>query len=290
MDLSVKKVSSGHSHSHHLSSGAYESLRCASRSINSHHLSHSHLPSHHQHQVHSSALNQNLLMNELAARYMILNSELRSSSQSPVHSSSHVGGGGGSGGGGGGGGSLSSLLPYLLLRPFGSSDASSLLSASSPSHSPSSNLHHPRQGDNLLLAAAAAAAAAASSPTNSPRPLGSSSGPGHLLASVVRHSNHHLHHQRHSPALSPGMHSSDIDLPLTVDSVTATADLLLDSTGGTLTHKPRITRPLTGRYVRHGTGASPSTLLSLRKMLEERKMRIKPLPRKGYKKNVRRRK
>jgi len=34
--------------------------------------------------------------------------------------------------------------------------------------------------------------------------------------------------------------------------------------------RKRISRPLTGRHVRHGTGASPSTLVTLRNMLRER--------------------
>ena len=34
--------------------------------------------------------------------------------------------------------------------------------------------------------------------------------------------------------------------------------------------RKRISRPLTGRHVRHGTGASPQTLLTLRNMIQER--------------------
>lgn len=48
---------------------------------------------------------------------------------------------------------------------------------------------------------------------------------------------------------------------------------LLDTSGGLgagPNERKRISRPLTGRHVRHGTGASPSTLLVLRKLLKER--------------------
>lgn len=34
--------------------------------------------------------------------------------------------------------------------------------------------------------------------------------------------------------------------------------------------RKRISRPLTGKHVRHGTGASPSTLVSLRNMIQQR--------------------
>lgn len=44
-----------------------------------------------------------------------------------------------------------------------------------------------------------------------------------------------------------------------------------DTFTGYLSERKRIVRPLTGRHVRHGTGASPSTLASLRAMLQERK-------------------
>lgn len=37
------------------------------------------------------------------------------------------------------------------------------------------------------------------------------------------------------------------------------------------TIRKRITRPLTGRYVKNGTGASPSTLVKLRDMIKEKK-------------------
>ena len=224
MDLSVKKGSVASSHNH-LTNVTLDSLR----------------PDHHNphhHHLHTS-LNQSLLMNELAARYMILNSELRSGGSGHQHSS------------------LSSLLPYLLLRPFATSETSLLAGDLA-----GGSFDGTRQGETVLVASSTGA---------------SNSG---TLTSVRS-----THHQtlRASPALSPSIHGTESDLRLNADS----ADLLIDSTGG---NKPRISRPLTGRYVRHGTGASPSTLLSLRKMLEERKLRIKPLPRKGHKKNVRRRK
>lgn len=44
-----------------------------------------------------------------------------------------------------------------------------------------------------------------------------------------------------------------------------------DTTNGNLTFdRKRISRPLTGKHVRHGTGASPSTLVSLRNMIQQR--------------------
>lgn len=49
-------------------------------------------------------------------------------------------------------------------------------------------------------------------------------------------------------------------------SADTTHGIHLDANG----ERKRISRPLTGRHVRHGTGASPSTLLVLRKLLKER--------------------
>jgi len=46
--------------------------------------------------------------------------------------------------------------------------------------------------------------------------------------------------------------------------------------------RKRISRPLTGRHVRHGTGASPSTLVTLRNMLKERQ-RLKESGLSGHK-------
>ena len=44
-----------------------------------------------------------------------------------------------------------------------------------------------------------------------------------------------------------------------------------DTTNGNLPFdRKRISRPLTGKHVRHGTGASPSTLVSLRNMIQQR--------------------
>ncbi|KAF7490198.1 hypothetical protein SSS_09177 [Sarcoptes scabiei] len=44
-----------------------------------------------------------------------------------------------------------------------------------------------------------------------------------------------------------------------------------DTTNGNLLFdRKRISRPLTGKHVRHGTGASPATLLSLRNMIQQR--------------------
>ena len=265
MDLSVKKGSVVASSHNHLTNVTLDSLR----------------PDHHNphhHHLHTS-LNQSLLMNELAARYMILNSELRSGGSGGGGGGG--GGGGAVGGGGGGGGqhhsSLSSLLPYLLLRPFATASEASLLAGDLAGGS----FDATRQGDTVTIVASSTGA--------------SNTGPVLGVRSNHHQSAHHNLHHRASPALSPGigihggMSESDHHhhhLRLTASDA---AELLIaDSTGG---NKPRISRPLTGRYVRHGTGASPSTLLSLRKMLEERKLRIKPLPhRKGHKKNVRRRK
>jgi len=43
-----------------------------------------------------------------------------------------------------------------------------------------------------------------------------------------------------------------------------------DTTNGNGLDRKRISRPLTGKHVRHGTGASPSTLITLRNMIKER--------------------
>ncbi|KAI2810659.1 hypothetical protein BLOT_001822 [Blomia tropicalis] len=43
-----------------------------------------------------------------------------------------------------------------------------------------------------------------------------------------------------------------------------------DTTNGMSFDRKRISRPLTGKHVRHGTGASPSTLVSLRNMIQQR--------------------
>lgn len=53
---------------------------------------------------------------------------------------------------------------------------------------------------------------------------------------------------------------------------------LADTTELLEERKQRMTRPLTGRYVRHGTGASPATLLSLRNMIHERQRQRSRLP------------
>lgn len=55
---------------------------------------------------------------------------------------------------------------------------------------------------------------------------------------------------------------------------------------GLITDRKKMSRPLTGRYVRHGTGASPSTLMSLRRMIEERqKRRTSPSAKGNVKRN-----
>ena len=46
--------------------------------------------------------------------------------------------------------------------------------------------------------------------------------------------------------------------------------LRLADTTELVDERKRVTRPLTGRYVRHGTGASPATLITLRNMIQER--------------------
>lgn len=47
-------------------------------------------------------------------------------------------------------------------------------------------------------------------------------------------------------------------------------ELRLADTTELLDERKRVSRPLTGRYVRHGTGASPATLLTLRNMIQQR--------------------
>lgn len=74
-----------------------------------------------------------------------------------------------------------------------------------------------------------------------------------------------------------GLSSSvdEIEKSSVTESSTITSNMDLDLSG----ERKRISRPLTGRYVRHGTGASPSTLMSLRRMLQEkiqRRQSLKP--------------
>jgi len=83
-------------------------------------------------------------------------------------------------------------------------------------------------------------------------------------------------HSRHESRSSENLCESSIERkeissphdqsPVRRDSE-MTSDYGLESLTG---DRKRISRPLTGRYVRHGTGASPSTLTCLRRMLHEK--------------------
>lgn len=69
-------------------------------------------------------------------------------------------------------------------------------------------------------------------------------------------------------------------------------ELRLADTTELLDERKRISRPLTGRYVRHGTGASPATLISLRNMIHERQRQRSShaAPKKTVQRRTRRRK
>ena len=63
---------------------------------------------------------------------------------------------------------------------------------------------------------------------------------------------------------------------------------LADTTHELLDERKRVTRPLTGRYVRHGTGASPATLLTLRRVIQERQRQRRSPHVSPHKKSVKR--
>lgn len=92
------------------------------------------------------------------------------------------------------------------------------------------------------------------------------------LMSTVHHSNRNIHH-----------HSVDnCDNNTSIyESENQSPDYLLNGSraelrsadttnNGISFDRKRISRPLTGKHVRHGTGASPSTLISLRNMIQQR--------------------
>ena len=70
--------------------------------------------------------------------------------------------------------------------------------------------------------------------------------------------------------------NSDVQLkspPISPDFVNGKTELRsADTTNGSLPcfDRKRISRPLTGKHVRHGTGASPATLVGLRNMIQQR--------------------
>lgn len=96
------------------------------------------------------------------------------------------------------------------------------------------------------------------------------------LSSDDRHFllSHHDHTSNHSKLMESENHSPDFLLNgfrtelRSADTTNGNGLLGLD--------RKRISRPLTGKHVRHGTGASPSTLLTLRKMIQE-KQRLKDI-------------
>lgn len=89
-------------------------------------------------------------------------------------------------------------------------------------------------------------------------------------------SHHHspLNMLSNLPTESLATCSDVIEKSPATESSSITSNLDLNFAGG---ERKRISRPLTGRYVRHGTGASPSTLITLRSMLQEKIQRRQSL-------------
>ena len=108
----------------------------------------------------------------------------------------------------------------------------------------------------------------------------SSRSPVIITDSYKDHHHQLLSHSRviqskfESTSVSPSSSLTDIECNLKAELRSADTTNLIDhdSIGqlGVGGERKRISRPLTGRHVRHGTGASPSTLLILRKLLKER--------------------
>lgn len=82
-----------------------------------------------------------------------------------------------------------------------------------------------------------------------------------------------------TPSAGDNLPLSDKHPNMYVDSKRVSPDFILNgskavelcSADTTITFdRKRISRPLTGKHVRHGTGASPATLVSLRNMIQQR--------------------
>lgn len=95
-----------------------------------------------------------------------------------------------------------------------------------------------------------------------------------LSGEVDKPSSHH-----HTCDKSPPLDASAIyeskrtspDCSVNSSSSSRTELRSADTTNGNLAFdRKRISRPLTGKHVRHGTGASPSTLVTLRNMIQQR--------------------
>jgi hypothetical protein len=93
------------------------------------------------------------------------------------------------------------------------------------------------------------------------------------LISSVHHNNRNLHHHN-------SVDKCDANTSI-YENENQSPDYLLngsraelrsaDTTNNSISFdRKRISRPLTGKHVRHGTGASPSTLISLRNMIQQR--------------------
>ena len=92
-------------------------------------------------------------------------------------------------------------------------------------------------------------------------------------------SHHHHNHNHNGKSLSSptfennGLYETKRTSPdCSQDGVVGITELRsADTTNGmNMFDRKRISRPLTGKHVRHGTGASPSTLVSLRNMIQQR--------------------
>ncbi|KAI1307280.1 hypothetical protein HDE_00802 [Halotydeus destructor] len=118
---------------------------------------------------------------------------------------------------------------------------------------------------------------------------------GNFIPKKVHHHSHHLHHlpanyasEETSALLHHGLRNNFTPVKTSsssvssVDSVYRKTELRSADTTNFLDlqeDKKRVSRPLTGRHVRPGTGSSPATLLVLKKWLHERqRLRALGLP------------
>lgn len=94
------------------------------------------------------------------------------------------------------------------------------------------------------------------------------------LITSASHQNHRgIHHHAsvdHSDN-NTSMYETENDSPDYIINGTRAELRSADTTNNGISFdRKRISRPLTGKHVRHGTGASPSTLITLRNMIQER--------------------
>ncbi|KAI1307277.1 hypothetical protein HDE_00801 [Halotydeus destructor] len=118
---------------------------------------------------------------------------------------------------------------------------------------------------------------------------------GNFIPKKVHHHSHHLHHlptnyasEETSALLHHGLRNNFTPVKTSsssvssVDSVYRKTELRSADTTNFQDfqeNKKRVSRPLTGRHVRPGTGSSPATLLVLKKWLHERqRLRALGLP------------